>query len=108
MANHRSSVRHLKLADPVLAGVIETVGACRLQLRTEGTHFEALARAIVFQQLSGKAASTIYGRLSAQFADGTPTPDAVLTAAEDTLRAAGLSRQKTAYLRDLSLKVTGG
>jgi DNA-3-methyladenine glycosylase II len=108
MASHRTSVRHLKLADPVLAGVIETVGPCRLQLRTEGSHFEALARSIVFQQLSGKAASTIYGRFAALFPDGVPTPNGVLAASEESLRAAGLSRQKAAYLRDLSLKVSNG
>jgi DNA-3-methyladenine glycosylase II len=108
MASHRTSVRHLKLADPVLAGVIETVGPCRLQLRTEGSHFEALARSIVFQQLSGKAASTIYGRFAGLFPAGVPTPKAVLAASEESLRAAGLSRQKTAYLRDLSLKVSSG
>jgi DNA-3-methyladenine glycosylase II len=108
MASHRTSVRHLKLADAVLAGVIETVGPCRLQLRSEGSHFEALARSIVFQQLSGKAASTIYGRFAALFPDGVPTPNGVLAASEESLRAAGLSRQKAAYLRDLSLKVSNG
>ncbi|MEO7085371.1 MAG: DNA-3-methyladenine glycosylase [Gemmatimonadaceae bacterium] len=108
MANHRSSVRHLKLADPVLAGVIEAVGPCRLESRSEGTHFQALTRAIVFQQLSGKAASTIFGRFSALFPDAVPTPEVLLTISDDALRGAGLSRQKTAYLRDLSSKVASG
>ena len=106
MANYRTPVRRLKVADPVLAGVIEAVGPCRLQLSTEGTHFEALARAIVFQQLSGKAASTIYGRFAALFPGGVPTPKGVLAASDESLRAAGLSRQKTAYLRDLASKVS--
>jgi len=108
MANHRSSLRHLKRTDPVLARVIESVGPCRMQLRTEGTHFEALTRAIVFQQLSGKAAGTIYARLTALFPVGAPTPEAILAAADEQLRAVGLSRQKIAYLRDLSSKVVSG
>jgi DNA-3-methyladenine glycosylase II len=108
MANHRTSIRRLKLADPVLAGVIDTVGSCKLQLTTGGTHFQALTRSIVFQQLSGKAASTIYGRFNALFPDDTPTPAAVLELTDEQLRAAGLSRQKTAYLKDLSSKVMSG
>ncbi|HVX38701.1 MAG TPA: DNA-3-methyladenine glycosylase [Gemmatimonadaceae bacterium] len=106
MANHRTAVRHLKRADPVLAEIIERVGPCRLELRAEGTHFQALARSIVFQQLSGKAASTILSRFFALYPDRTPTPDAVLATPDDVLRAAGLSRQKIGYLRDLALKVS--
>ena len=54
MADYRSSIRYLKRVDPILAGIIEAVGACRIQIRSEGTHFQALVRAIVYQQLSGK------------------------------------------------------
>lgn len=108
MVNHRPSVRHLKAADPVLAGVITQVGSCRIQLRTEGTHFQALVRSIVFQQLSGKAASTILGRFNALFPDSLPTPEAVLAADDELLRGAGLSRQKASYLRDLASKVASG
>jgi 3-methyladenine DNA glycosylase/8-oxoguanine DNA glycosylase len=67
MGNHGPSVRHLKRIDPVLARVIEAGGPCRIQLRSEGTHFQALTRAIVFQQLSGKAAGTIFGRFNALY-----------------------------------------
>ncbi len=108
MADHRASLRHLKRIDPTLAGVIAAVGPCKIQLRPEGTHFQALVRAIVYQQLSGKAAGTILGRLNALFPDGLPTPDAVLTTSDEQLRAVGVSRQKTGYLRDLSSKVLGG
>jgi DNA-3-methyladenine glycosylase II len=108
MANHRPSVRHLKRIDPVLARVIEAVGTCRLELRSEGTHFQALARAIVFQQLSGKAAGTIMGRFNALYPGSSPTPEAVLATSDEQLRAAGLSRQKIGYLRDLSSKVVDG
>src|SRR5438045_3421147 len=102
MADYRTSVRYLKRCDPVLARVIETVGPCRFQLRTEGTHFQALARAIVFQQLSGKAAGTIYSRFNALFPNNSPTPEGTLEMTDEQLRAVGLSRQKIGYLRDLS------
>jgi len=108
MANYRSSVTHLKRSDPVLAGVIEAVGPCRLQLRTEGTHFEALTRSIVFQQLSGKAAGTILSRFNALYPNNRPTPELVLATDDETLRGVGLSRQKIGYMRDLSLKVLSG
>ena len=108
MAQHSASVRHLKRIDPILAQVIEAVGPCRLQLRTEGTHFEALVRSIVFQQLSGKAAGTILGRLNALYPDNAPTPEAILATSDETLRSVGLSRQKIGYLRDLASKVASG
>jgi DNA-3-methyladenine glycosylase II len=108
MVNHRPSVRHLKRVDPVLARVIEQVGPCRMQLRTDGTHYQALTRAIVFQQLSGKAAGTIFSRFNALYEDGSPHPHVVLGTSDEQLRAVGLSRQKIGYMRDLSLKVTTG
>jgi len=108
MVDFRTSVRYLKRIDPVLARVIESVGPCRLQLRTEGTHFEALTRSIIFQQLSGKAAGTILSRFNALYPDKRPTPEAVLATSDETLRSVGLSRQKIAYLRDLASKVVSG
>jgi DNA-3-methyladenine glycosylase II len=108
MANYRPSVTHLKRSDPVLALVIEAVGPCRIQLRTEGTHFQALTRSIVFQQLSGKAAGTILGRFNALFPRSSPTPELVLKKSDEELRAVGLSRQKIGYMRDLSQKVQSG
>jgi DNA-3-methyladenine glycosylase II len=108
MANYSASVRHLKRSDPVLARVIEIVGPCRIRVNEEGSHFQALTRSIVFQQLSGKAAATILSRVQALFPDGIPTPEAVIAASDEQLRAAGLSRQKIGYLRDLSSKVATG
>ncbi|HVE32145.1 MAG TPA: DNA-3-methyladenine glycosylase [Gemmatimonadaceae bacterium] len=105
MADFRAAVRHLKRVDPVLARVIEVVGPCRLESRREGTHFQALVRSIVFQQLSGKAASTILSRFNALYPDHTPTPEAVLATSDAELRAVGLSRQKIGYMRDLASKV---
>src|SRR5215212_9577845 len=105
MANYRASVNYLKRVDPVLARVIESVGACRIRVATEGTQRQALTRSIVFQQLSGKAASTILSRVNALFPNGIPTPEAILATSDEQLRAAGLSRQKIGYMRDLSSKV---
>ena len=106
MANYRASVSHLKRIDPVLARLIDAVGPCRIQLRTEGTHFQALTRSIIYQQLSGKAASTILARFNALFPLNAPTPELVLTMRDEQLRAVGLSRQKIGYIRDLSSKVS--
>lgn len=108
MPDYRASVRHLKKVDPVLARVIESVGPCRMPVRREGTHFQALARSIVFQQLSGKAAGTIHGRFAALFVSTSPEPASLLEFTDAQLRGVGLSRQKIGYLRDLSEKVISG
>ncbi len=95
------AVAHLRAADPVLAGVIERVGPCQARAHMEGTHFGAVLRSIVYQQLSGKAAATIHGRVLALFG-GEPTPRALLRMDDASLRAAGLSGQKTKYVKDLA------
>ena len=102
---HRPALAHLKRVDPVLGGVIERVGPCRLEARRAGTHYDALVRSIVFQQLSGKAAGTIHGRFRALYPGKRPRPDLVLATSDELLRGAGLSRQKIGYLRDLSARV---
>jgi len=95
-----------------MALAIERVGPCTLVPRSTGTHFDHLARAIVYQQLSGKAAATIYGRFVEQCgsggADGAPSPDAILAHDEATMRACGLSTAKTAAIRDLARHVADG
>lgn len=101
----RRARTHLRRVDPVLAKVMESVGAYRPADGTRGTHFGALVRSIVFQQLSGKAASTIHGRFCALFPDGEPAPEGIMAASDEQLRRVGLSRQKIGYLRDLALKV---
>lgn len=106
--DHTPSIQYLKRADPVLSGVIERVGACTLEPRREGTHFDALLRAIVYQQLSGKAAATIHGRVVDLFGGRAPTPNDLITTPDEALRAAGLSRQKLSYLKDLAAKVASG
>ena len=90
----------------MLGGIIDRVGPCRLEARRSGTHYDALVRSIVFQQLSGKAARTIHDRFRAIYPKGRPRPELVLATDDASLRAAGLSRQKIAYLRDLSARVT--
>lgn len=100
---HARAVAHLASADPRLAAVIRRVGPCTLAPRAEGTHFEAVARAIVYQQLSGKAAHTIHTRLVA-LAGGALSPEGILALPDSALRDAGLSRQKAAYLRDLAAR----
>lgn len=72
------------------------------------SHFTAITRSIVYQQLSGKAAATIFNRFASLFEDQTPVAHRLLELPEEELRAVGLSRQKTAYLRDLAEHVHGG
>ncbi|HEY2064388.1 MAG TPA: DNA-3-methyladenine glycosylase [Gemmatimonadaceae bacterium] len=103
--DHRQAIAHLKRVDPVLGKIIARVGPCTLTARREGTHYDALVRSIVFQQLSGKAAGTIHRRLREIYPGKRPRAHLVLATSDETLRAAGLSRQKIGYLRDLSARV---
>jgi len=104
----RAAVRHLKRVDPTLRRVIERVGPCRLAIRSEGADFDHLARAIVYQQLAGKAAAAIHGRILGLYGDRPPTPAELLATPTPRLRRAGLSRQKLAYLKDLARHVHSG
>jgi len=74
---------------------------------TEGSHFEFIARSIIYQQLSGKAAATIHGRVQA-LCGGALSVDPLTTLSDEALRGAGLSRQKLSYLRDLAAHATAG
>jgi DNA-3-methyladenine glycosylase II len=105
--DHAASLEHLKRADPILAAVIDRVGACTLVPRREGTHFDALLRAIVYQQLSGKAAATIHGRVVDLYGRA-PAPKDLIDTPDESLRGAGLSRQKLSYIKDLAAKVESG
>ena len=89
----------------MLGSIIDRVGPCRLEARRTGTHYDALVRSIVFQQLSGKAAGTIHDRFRALYPRNRPRPELVLATDDAKLRGAGLSRQKIGYLRDLSARV---
>ncbi len=88
--------------------VIETVGPYKGWAASNGTHFDAVARSIVFQQLSGAAAGTIHGRFQGLYGGRTPLPSELASTTDEQLRAIGLSRQKTAYLKDLGARVASG
>jgi DNA-3-methyladenine glycosylase II len=101
----KKAIAHLQRVDPVLGGVIRRIG--KLPNRYLEPTFPTLVRSITFQQLNGKAASTIHGRLVAA-AGGTVTPESILKLAPRKMRACGLSRQKLAYIRDLAVKTKSG
>ena len=93
--------------DPAFAPVVERAGPPRMRTKDPDGHFGALARAIVYQQLAGKAAAAIHGRFRA-LVPGILTPEAVLALPEEAMRGAGLSAAKTASIRDLAARAAGG
>ena len=93
------AVEHVRMADPVLARIIDEIGPFLMQLRPAPSVFVALAEAIVYQQLNGKAAAAIFARVCALFPRRAPTPEDMLRAPDEQLRGAGLSRSKTLSLR---------
>ena len=99
--------RLLARRDPILRELMRTHGPCRLAARQHSDPFKALTRAIVGQQLSAKAAATIFSRFEALF-DTFPTPLQVLAVPDDRLRGVGLSSQKLGYLRDLCRRIVEG
>ncbi len=101
-----AAARVLAERDKVVARLVATYGLPRMAKR-DGTHFAALVQSIVYQQLAGAAASTIHRRLVAALG-GEVTPEAMLAAAPEDLRAAGLSGNKAASVCDLAAKVTDG
>src|SRR5688572_11294588 len=101
--------RVLMRRDPVLAAIIRRHGHCGIKPGREADIFCGLVEAIVSQQLSTRAAATIYGRLRARLSNnGPPTPEALSALSDEALRGVGLSRQKANYVRDLSQKVLSG
>ena len=94
--------------DPILRAAIVRIGPCRMADRQRQDHLTALITAVVNQQLSGKAAATILGRLLALFPDRKPSSDAIAALDDDSLRKAGLSAQKVGYLRDLCRHLSEG
>jgi 3-methyladenine DNA glycosylase/8-oxoguanine DNA glycosylase len=103
-----AAVDHLRTADDRLAAVIDAAGPFTLRPQRLQSPFDALMRAIVYQQLSGKAAATILARTQALFPTGSATPELLLEMSEERLRSAGLSRNKTASLKDLAAKTLDG
>jgi DNA-3-methyladenine glycosylase II len=101
----RKAVEHLRKCDPVLRAIIERVGPCRMEYGP--AEFSSLAEAIVYQQLNGKAAVTIFKRFAA-LAGEPLTPQGILKLSDDQLRSVGLSKQKSSYLKDLAAKTAAG
>jgi DNA-3-methyladenine glycosylase II len=101
--------RILMRRDPVLGAAIKRIGPCRMAERQRQDHLSALVGAIVGQQLSTKAAATIFGRFVALFPEGRITSSAAMGALSDeALRGVGLSGQKVSYLRDLCGRIADG
>jgi len=101
----RKAVNHLKKSDFILRSIIERVGPCRMEFGVP--EFASLAESIVYQQLNGKAAATIFERFAA-LAGAPLTPEGILKLSDAQLRGVGLSKQKSAYLKDLSAKTAAG
>ena len=105
------ALAHLARADDVMAGLIEQYGPLDLEARRRGRPadaYGALLRSIVGQQLSTKAARSIYGRLVDLFGGSTPSPAELLAVDAETLRGVGLSRAKVRYIRDLAQHIDDG
>src|SRR5580658_7069335 len=96
----RSAIKHLKKSDPVIAGIIQRVGPYAIQYREPS--FETLVRSIVYQQLSGRVASVIFGRLHAAAGEDKLTPAGIMKLRPEKMRKLGLSGQKTHYIRELA------
>jgi DNA-3-methyladenine glycosylase II len=105
-ADYEKARRLLMRRDPVLGAAVRRIGPCGLAARQRHDHLTALVGAIVSQQLSTRAAATIFGRFVALFPDGTIPGAAAIHALEDqALRGVGLSGQKVGYLRDLCARI---
>ena len=102
----KKALHHLKTADPVLGTLIERIGPYRMQYRDP--NFHTLVRSIVYQQLSGKAALTIFNRLIAAARADPLTPEAILRLRPARMRSLGLSKQKLTYIRGLARMTRDG
>jgi len=101
----RKALNHLKKSDPIISEIIKRVGPYRIEYGDPVFH--SLAEAIVYQQLNGKAAVSIFNRFAAMA--GEPlTPEGILKLTDQQMRSAGLSKQKTSYLRDLAERTDRG
>ena len=102
----KKAIDHLKAADPVLGTIIERVGPYKIQYRDP--NFHTLVRSIVYQQLSGKAALTIFNRLIAAAKADPLTPESILKLRPARMRTLGLSKQKLTYIRELARMTRDG
>jgi len=106
LPTRRLILSHFKQRDPKIANVIQSIGPFRL--KRNRNYFVVLCRSIVSQQISTSAAETIYSRFQKLFDGHAPTPERVAGVKDAPLRAAGLSRQKAAYIKDLSCRFLDG
>jgi DNA-3-methyladenine glycosylase II len=107
--DYTAARRHLAKADPKLGLVIKRIGACKLHGVAPRDPFEALCMSIASQQLSTKAADTIFGRFCDLFPpDRRPAPERVMTMTDDQIRGVGFSRPKVAFIKDLASHVLDG
>ena len=105
---YQKARRYLMRRDPILGGAIKHIGACGMADRQRTDHLSALASAIVSQQLSTKAAATIFGRFVALFPGSQIDAAAIAAHSDEALRSVGLSGQKVGYMRDLSARIIDG
>ncbi len=105
--DHEEAISHLRAADAKLAALIDRVGPFTMKLDTWSSPFESLVESILYQQLHGKAAATIHRRVR-EFFGGDPTPQLLLDAPEERLRACGVSGNKIKAMRDLAAKTLDG
>jgi 3-methyladenine DNA glycosylase/8-oxoguanine DNA glycosylase len=119
--DHTAALEHLSRVDSKLARIIAKAGECHLQMESTQSIFEALLESIIYQQLNGKVAATITGRVKALFPDNAgrirtrrglvarfPTPEQIVEATPELLRSAGLSQAKMLAIKDLAAKTLEG
>lgn len=103
------AIEHLSRADKAMARLIRRVGQCEWKPDRRSSPFQALVRAVTFQQLNGIAAKTIFGRVKALYPGRAfPTPEELLATPDEKLRGAGLSRAKVASIKDIAAKTVAG
>ncbi len=109
LAGMRAALAHLRQADPALAELIARVGPCRLEVNRQAQPYDALVRAVAYQQIHGAAARAIFSRFCAAFpGPGTPAPAEVLAAGPEVFRAAGFSARKEITIRALAAAAVEG
>jgi DNA-3-methyladenine glycosylase II len=106
---NEEAIKYLSAADKVLGRVIRRIGPCTLKPERTCSPFQSLVRSVAYQQLTGKAAATILGRVKGLFpAQPFPEPEDLVRIPEDRLRAAGLSRAKVAAVKDIAARTIEG
>jgi DNA-3-methyladenine glycosylase II len=105
----KEALQHLTKNDKVLGRLIRRVGPCQLKPKSRRSPFESLVQSVAYQQLNGTAAATILGRVKALYPRRRfPTPEDLLNTPDERLRVAGLSRAKTAAIKDIAAKTLSG